>query len=32
MLYLYTDLDAAADFMIRVDGAGWIPAATDFVL
>lgn len=32
MLYLYTDLDAAADFMIRVDGAGWTPAASDFVL
>ena len=32
MLYLYTDLDAAADFMIRVDGAGWTPVAADFVL
>jgi hypothetical protein len=32
MLYIYTDFDAAADFMIRVNGAGWTPAATDFVL
>jgi Ca2+-binding RTX toxin-like protein len=31
-LYLYTDADAAADFMIRVNGTGYTPVAADFVL
>jgi Ca2+-binding RTX toxin-like protein len=31
-LSLYTDSDVAADFLIRVNGTGWTPAASDFVL
>lgn len=32
LLSLYTDADAAADFFIRVNGTGWTPATSDFVL
>jgi Ca2+-binding RTX toxin-like protein len=32
LLSLYTDSDVAADFLIRVNGTGWTPAASDFFL